>query len=85
MEDARLLEISLTQDQRDRLIKALRNLAHTIVNVATETGLPLERGGRLLIMSITLQTISYLADIMDKALNKYVEKIAEELGLEPSP
>jgi len=85
MEDSRLLEITLTQDQKRRLTRALEDLMKTIVDVAAETGIPLEGGGRLLIMSLTMETISYLASIMNEALNKYIEEIARRSGAEPSP
>jgi len=85
MEDFRLREISLTQDQKRRLTRALEDLMKTIIDVAAETGIPFEGGGRLLIMSLAMETISYLASIMNEALNKYVEEVARELGAEPSP
>jgi len=85
MEDFRLLEINLTQDQKRRLTRALEDLMHTIINVAAETGLPFEREGHLLIMSLTMETISHLASIMNEALNKYTEEITRRPGAEPSP
>jgi len=85
MEDSRLLEISLTQDQRRRLTRALEDLMKTIINVAAETGIPFEGGGRLLIMSLTMETISHLASIMNEALNKFAEETARRLGAGPNP
>jgi len=85
MEDAELLKIELTQDQRRRLVEALRDLICTIIEVAAETGIPFERGGRLLIMSLTMETISYLASIINESMDKYAQEIARKLGLEPSP
>jgi len=32
-----------------------------------------------------METISYLASIMNEALNKYIEEIARRSGAEPSP
>jgi len=85
MEDAELLKIELTQDQRRRLVEALRDLICTIIEVAAETGIPFEGGGRLLIMSLTMETISYLASIINESMDKYAQEIARKLGLEPSP
>jgi len=85
MEDFRLLKISLTQDQKRRLTRALEDLMRTIINVAAETGISFEEGGRLLVMSLTMETISRLASVMNEALNKYTEEIARRPGAEPSP
>jgi len=81
----RLLEISLTQSQKRRLTRALEDLMKTIIDVAAETGIPFEGGGHLLIMSLTMETISHLASIMNEALNKYAEETARRPGAEPSP
>jgi len=85
MEDPQLLKLELTQNQRRRLVKALRDLMYTIIDVAAETGIPFEGGGRLLVMSLTMETISHLASIINESLNEYAKKLAEALGLEPSP